>query len=696
MLDTVLQIGKAFRSSPTGLKHHRYVKPCPQDTDKRKILRLSIPVRKDFTFNFDAIEEITDENKIRDKLFYLTFKTSDADSLVKYIFGDIYYTPLKGNEDGGGYYRMANLQNKQKAYHITSFHRGQENFREIEGIYQKNLVSQEIPQNQIETKLENFILKRFRNEYKKNIELIERILLYQCGIQEYLQNRSDHGALTKILSDEELLKKLTAKHVYSNLKQSKTANKTIEKILGVQDPLWEAVEFSEEWISKLSAYSTGNLFLHFDFHGKQWYEYSTELKIINHKILEDFVEPSKTGNGYILKKYLYKTLSSAKKDLQFPTFRAEARYRNKTFAKPEDIMDLVYAVDYSKKESIRIPFSSIKIIVLPKGENLTAENFENFGKGTISVGNLDGGLKNQEVRIKEDNVLESEDILFTPLISNVVDEIIQFDLVFCKESKGSSPDVDVIEISGIDKSYLREIDRRIKIIKRSIYGKRAEEIKTKLKPIGISQSFVNILGDTTAEKKKYQSHIFKVLPQIYTGIYYNDPILLPRFVEKTEENIRGASKKKFNFNLLKYDFYFLTQIQNTQKKGEHLMNIKNSKSYKIGLLLGELAQQFAAWRNDCPIKSFEKSYVGTLSRRITTMAELLKFKTFIEEKLVLHERSKFTFNASQKLTEAIKELEASSEEKYDRHRCSFGFFESYFSTAQNKKEKDQPQALEAE
>jgi len=31
MLDTVLQIGRAFRSSVTGLKHHRYVKSCPQE-----------------------------------------------------------------------------------------------------------------------------------------------------------------------------------------------------------------------------------------------------------------------------------------------------------------------------------------------------------------------------------------------------------------------------------------------------------------------------------------------------------------------------------------------------------------------------------------------------------------------------------------------------------------------------------------
>lgn len=78
MLETVLQIGKAFRESPTGLKHHRYIKPCPPDTDKRKVLRLSLPVNDEFGFDFNGISEITDENIIKDKLFYLTFKTSDG------------------------------------------------------------------------------------------------------------------------------------------------------------------------------------------------------------------------------------------------------------------------------------------------------------------------------------------------------------------------------------------------------------------------------------------------------------------------------------------------------------------------------------------------------------------------------------------------------------------------------------------
>ncbi len=110
------------------------------------------------------------------------------------------------------------------------------------------------------------------------------------------------------------------------------------------------------------------------------------------------------------------------------------------------------------------------------------------------------------------------------------------------------------------------------------------------------------------------------------------------------------------------------------------MKIQESQSYKVGLLLGELAKEFAAWREDCPIKSFEKSYVGTLSRRITTIPDLIRFKTFMEEKLILHERASFTHAISANLSEEIKALESSSSEKYDRHKCAFGFFDSYFAS----------------
>src|SRR3990172_7635586 len=251
MLETVLKIGKAFRESPTGLKHHRYVKQCPQDTDKRKILRLSLPVNEDFSFDFNGIKEITDENIIRDKLFYLTFKTSDADGLVKYIFGDIYYVLSKGE---GGYYRLEDKKNKQKAYQISSFIRGNEDFKSIEKMYEEQFLKQ--------GQKESFFVASFRNKFKNNILLLERLLKYQSGILEYLELRKsgETKLFMELLADEKVLQWHTAKRVFSTIKQGRGTKKIFNNILNLEEPQWKQIESNEEHIEKLVNYSTGGLF----------------------------------------------------------------------------------------------------------------------------------------------------------------------------------------------------------------------------------------------------------------------------------------------------------------------------------------------------------------------------------------------------------------------------------------------------
>ena len=673
MLETVLKIGRSLRESPTGLRHHRYVKPCPQDTDKGKILRLSLPVNKDFSFSFDNLTEIVDENVIKDKLYYLTFKTSDADGLVKYIFGDIYYSLSKGEE--GGYYRLGDKSNKQKAYKVSSFFRGNDNFENLTKTYEKN--------NSTKEEKDVFLISSFRREFKKNIAFIESVLKYQCGIIEYLDLRRQHKisqSVTETLYDEKKLRELTAINVFAKIKQGRGAKKIFKNILDIEEPQWDEIQSEEERIQKLINYSTAGLFLHFDFGGKHWYEFLKEFDAINRNMLDDFAETAANTNGFILKKYLYKTLGSAEKDLQFPRFHAQSRYRSKLFSKIEEISDLLYAIDYSKTALLEIPYTSIKIIVLPRGNNLAAPHYERFIQRKTSL------LKNeqeQETIIGQENTQDGQEQLFAPLIEDVAEEIVQFDLIFSKQGGQAVPDVDMVEISGVEKSHLREIAQHINRIKRTLYDKQQSEIEAELKPFSITRSFLNILKDSTSGIKKYQNHLYRVLPQIYTGTYYNDAILLPALIEKTEFNVRDGNSY---FNILKYDFYFLTTIQNSIPEGGSLMSIQESQSYKVGLLLGELARQFAAWRNDCPIKSFEKSYVGTLSRRITTIPDLIRFKTFIEEKLILHERVPFTHLTSANLSEKLKLLESSKDEQYDRHKCAFGFFESYFASFAGKQD----------
>lgn len=99
------------------------------------------------------------------------------------------------------------------------------------------------------------------------------------------------------------------------------------------------------------------------------------------------------------------------------------------------------------------------------------------------------------------------------------------------------------------------------------------------------------------------------------------------------------------------------------------MEITKSESYGIGLLLGSLAKNLCL-----EINSFEKNYVGNLTRRISTMDDFIHLKNDIEQKLIMHDKSKYTFQTSYELSQKVKEFKS----KYDKDECAFGFLESYF------------------
>ena len=227
-LDTVLKIGKAFRASTDGLKYFKYIKPCPKDSEKSStsVLRLSIPVKEDFTFDFDRIFEITDQNIIgsdskESSLYYLTFKTSDNDGMVKYIFGDIFYSlsasidkngVLKSSE--GGFYRLDNL-NASKAYQLNSFHRGEEDFKKIVDLLKLDSNS-----------VENNVLVKFRNSFETQMNLLHLILKYQIGVLQFLKEHQNKGmTFLEFLNDEEALKHHTSFGVFETIRASKTAKK---------------------------------------------------------------------------------------------------------------------------------------------------------------------------------------------------------------------------------------------------------------------------------------------------------------------------------------------------------------------------------------------------------------------------------------------------------------------------------------
>ena len=340
-LDTVLKIGKTFRESESGLKHFRYVKQCPLDTDKTSVLRLSLPVNEDFSFDFDNLTEITNENiigteTVDTKLYYLTFKTSDNDGLVKYIFGDIFYEfksklDDKGNIENseGGYYRLDN-PNASKAYQSNSFIRGKQDSSQI-----------------INELSNNLFFSSFRDNFEKEISHIHSILKYRDGIKNFFLKNYNEYKISDLLKNEDLLIKFTAQYIFENLK---TPQKTLNKIFQKKEKIfeWNDIEKNRENLHKLIKYSNSSVFIHFSFSNKFWYDFKGEFNAIAKKMLLDFVDVDE-NNRFLLKKTLYKTLCSGdkKNDIQFPGFKNDSKYKSKFFNE-EEIKDLFYAIDYSK------------------------------------------------------------------------------------------------------------------------------------------------------------------------------------------------------------------------------------------------------------------------------------------------------------------------------------------------------------
>lgn len=653
-LDTVLQIGKVLRKAENNLKYFKYIEPCPKDKEGNYPLCITIPVKNDFSFDWEHVK-ITPENE-RNNLYYLKFKTSDSDGLVKYIFGDIYYErnfkinkKMEIEKSEGGYYRLENPLHTNAAYRLSSFKRGQADFNEI---------------------IENFnaadslVISKFHNAFNDNIQYIERMLAYIPAIEKILESNNNQSIKEK-LKDENLLKSITIMQVFEK------NNNNILKKLGIETNFESLSDNQKE---KLLDVINSSIFLHFEFENKKhWYMFKKDLSLINEKILSDFVDSTK--NGLVLKKTLYKTLCSGdkKNDIQFPAFLIKNKHKSKLFQN-EEIQNLFYALDYTNKGRL-ISGTDIKMIILPIGKGLSANDYENFL------------IKKDETRILAKNKIKKEEKADEPLFDFFSDDennaITSFDLIFCKKGGLTSPDSDLIEISGIEKSKLRQTKERIRTIASDIYKERKMEFKTdkELSPISIEFSFRNLLGNPQRDFKtgkiffkpnpKYQSHLLKVLPLIYTDNYFQDGILISSFIQNAENSIRAGDER---YSFLKYDLKFLLKIQNS--KNDKFMEITQSESYKIGLMLGDLAKNLSL-----EINSFEKNYVGTLTRRIGNLSDFIKFKNEIEQKLIMHDKTRFTYQTSYELAQKVKEFKS----RYDKEECAFGFMESYFKPIPSKK-----------
>jgi len=656
-LNTVLKIGKVLRKSEDSLKYFKYVEPCPVQKDKEGNtiypLCISIPVNKDFSFDWNKVT-ITPENE-RGDLYYLKFKTSDSDGLVKYAFGDIFYSKTaKLKKDNSieigesGFYRLENLNHPNAAYRPSSFNRGRKDYEEIYKSSSANLTDGQ----------------KFYNGLNKELLLVERILEYIPAIEHFF-NKEVGLPFKQYLENETLLKEHSIEHIFENAGIS-----NLKKLIGNT----KKDELDENQKEKLFSYMNGSIFIHFVFpNEKHWYQYENDLSLINAKILSDFVDKSK--GGLVLKKTLYKTLCSGdkKNDIQFPYFELSNKHKSKSF-NDEDIQDLFYAIDYSNKGRL-ISGTDIKMITLPIGDNLEAKDYEEFL------------LKKDEGRILAKSQVkggQKDEPLFDFFSENKETNITSFDVIFCKKGGLTAPDMDLIEISGIEKSNLRRTKIRIEDIASEIYEERKKFIRTdkELSFLGIEFSFRSILGTPQSDNKgkvtikpnpKYQSHLLKVLPLIYTDKYYNDDVLLPAFIQNVEYSIRAGDSR---YSFLKFDLKFLFKIQNNQN--DKFMEITNSESYQIGLKLGRLSKPLKK-----AINSFEKNYVGLLTRRVSSKDDCIKFYNEINEKLVMHKKT-----WGQSSAEIANELANLPNSKYDKEKMAFGFFEGYFKYEVADKNKD--------
>mgnify|MGYP006924539995 CR=1 FL=1 len=394
-------------------------------------------------------------------------------------------------------------------------------------------------------------------------------------------------------------------------------------------------------------------FLYFDFGGKCWYELTETFEQINEAILGNFIKKDKEGN-ISLSAFLVRTLIESAGAL--PNFDLSNSYKTKRFEDMEEVKNLLYGLGFGLKHKIRE--DDIKINLLPKGDNLTGEDIVKFYEPRKDS-------DEKKFKIEKDDLGEVDDFFAPALNDN--SKIVSYDIVFSKESKPIG--IDLLELKDVEKNQLMRVQKKI------------YRVKNEMQQEGFFMDNLNIRFSLKSifDKKKYKKHLLKVLPLIYKDAYREDLVLLPALLQQSEYGVRNDDKYK-TYPYLKRYFYFLIKLQ----KYDNMKKITETQSYELGLQLGIMAEPFAAWRkDDCPVKSFEKNYVGMLSRRINKLEDISKFVSDINGYVMMHNKEGSPVGkAYYKIMDAhhnITKILSEFEERYNKDYCSLGFFENYYS-----------------
>jgi hypothetical protein len=650
-LNTVIQIGKAFRNSEHSLKYFKYVGVCPKDKEGNWPVCIAIPVDPDFNFLWKEATEVTSEYE-KKKLYYLRFKSSDSDtSAPKYLFGDIYYYRnvdveksgiVRAVKDGGNF-----TLERGNAFANAS--------KEYKDIIKKNKEGGDTIR----------FLTRFHDSFEKQADLFKNILQYAPAFKSVLSEKKD--ILDTCFSDTGLYEE-KRKEFYAALEDEYFRVMSDEKpeIVKKLSKKGTTPESNKEKIIQCANF---RVFIHFDFvfsSSSHWYQVGNVFALLKEGLKANIVR--ETEQGLVPNAYIYRTLCSGsdKNDVQFPSFDKEKAYKSFVFQN-EELENFLYAGRILDKSYHfrRLHETKIDMFVLPvvtQGDAITAEEYYSFFFGN---GENEGDKNEDSFSGDEDPVL------------NIRGRFNRFDFIL-SDASGNTKN-DLIEITGVESSHLKVIQSRISEISHRLLEEADAAIPNSKgsgwKLFHIENSLLWIMGSylnksfSPSSNARYTSHLLKILPLVYTKSYYEDKLLLPSLIENVEVVVRNAETSCFfQYHQMRYCLKFLLSIQNNQTN-KSMEIITKSRSYQLGYDLGKMAKSLRG-----EIGTFEKNYVGNLSRRLVNLSDFVKLKNDIDQKLIIHEKAKITALLSHGLAIKLKEFEGS----YDRDVCVFGFMEAYF------------------
>ncbi|MGQ1788257.1 MULTISPECIES: hypothetical protein [unclassified Saccharicrinis] len=697
-LQTILQIGHVLRNSENSLKYYKYVKPSPVDKEDDPLIFITIPVSGNFIFDWNKMR-ITPENK-RDKLYYLLYKTSSDSSPLKYIFGDIFYSRKSSFDKSGNFKKVDDFGNytlekgEKSAYKngrkvlnsirdefllntsiemmkgipdieskdyetisklIAKLYHDKENKVKIPKKFLNKQQYFEKIISKLKEQWEEFKLSKFNNSYGESLNEFELILRYAPLVKDYIENNKTE-VIEELFQDETRVKEEYLGWLI------RTNEKSLKKIVK-KDNTFE--DLSEASKNKLLKYANHKVFLHFEFEGgKHWYHFKEPFQFITNKLNAELIETINDDNGksYVVPhKSIYRTLCSGNtnNDVQTPKFTLSARKKSFYFESKDQFEDFLYTEAILNKRFRTLKNTDIALFVYPvvtKGEQFSVKEFDEFF-----------------FEKKDERRLTAEPLI--PFFDNKTIKFTRFDFVFA-DTSGNTVN-DMIEISGLDKSTLYRIGTRIENISIELSKNWKKETNSEKEfYFKIENSLLDIMGSYFYDDKKgtaiiksnngYKGHLIKTLPLIYSENYYSDEMLLPNVIRKVELAARSDDKTGC-FTRLRYALQFLYKIQNS--KNDRYMKLTGSASYKIGVEMGKMAKPL---KN--AIGSFEKSYVGLLSRRVKTLEMCRKFLNEIDEKLVLHDKN-FTRQVSASIRGDLADMVPND---YDENALAFGFFEGYY------------------